>query len=834
MTPSDHDPARTASNRDPEPTSHATPAQAGSEETQVQHQPPTAWVALPTLPVVPGYTLTRKVAEGGMGIVYAADDPIFDREVAVKVMRPGQDSQRFVIESKVTARLPHPGIPPVHTLGTLDDGRPFLAMKMIQGRTLAEVLKEANRDDLPRLLRMYEQICQTVGFAHARGFIHRDLKPANVMVGAFGEVLVMDWGLAKELAPTHPNSEGPERVAAGHPSATAGDVAETVAGQVKGTPAYMAPEQARGEHVDARADVFALGGILAVILTGRPPFLGDTVIATILKAAQAELEECHEKLDVCEADPELVAVVRTCLAPDVSDRYANGEAVAAAVAAYRAGVEERLRRAERDRAVSEAEAREQRKRRKVQLALAAAVALLLMASGGFAWYSDAKAEQTKRKQAEFDATEAREEGVLRATRAAAAERDRIAKETARQGIASNIKLAIELRRQYKFALADASLIEAVALAKGGAPELLAEVQQARADLAFVVKLDDIRFHKWTWIAEEGGKGQFNTRIASPEYRAAFAASGFDLTTLTPVDAAKRIAASGVKAELVAAVDDWALHEPDATLRGRLLEIARKADPGAWTDRLRNPTVWEDEVAVAKLAADADPGTTPPAVLSLLAELMRRRGLDPAPLLSAARVKHPTDFELAFALGQSHTKNSKEGQQIGPYEAARALRPENLTVLNNLGIALDEKGDIEGAIAVYREAIKHDPKASQAHYNLGIALKGKGDIDGAIAAYKEAIKHDPKLASAHTNLGAIYRQQKKYVEAVACAREAIKADSNYSYAHALLGETLRESGDIPGARVALTEAARPDKRWAPLLAKLPPAVPVAPAPREVNR
>ncbi len=133
------------------------------------------------LPLVPGYVVLREVARGGMGVVYEAHDPAFEREVAVKVMHVGQDAGRFVIESKVTAQLPHPGVPPVYALGTLDDGRPFLAMKLIEGRTLADELRASGRADLPRLLGAFERICETVGFALARGFIHRDLKPANVM-----------------------------------------------------------------------------------------------------------------------------------------------------------------------------------------------------------------------------------------------------------------------------------------------------------------------------------------------------------------------------------------------------------------------------------------------------------------------------------------------------------------------------------------------------------------------------------------------------------------------------------------------------------------------------
>jgi WD40 repeat protein len=335
----------------------------------------------PHLPTVPGYTVSREIARGGMAVVYEAHDPALERVVAIKVMHAGQDAGRFVVESKVTAQLPHPGIPPVYALGTLADGRPFLAMKLIRGRTLTEELEAVGRSDLPRLLNAFERICQTVGFAHARGIIHRDLKPSNVMVGTFGEVLVMDWGLAKSVDPG--SIECTQIIVAPQD-----ELNQTIAGQVKGTPAYMAPEQARGEAVDARTDVFALGGILAVILTGKPPFLGNTVFDTVLRAAQAELGECFQLLDASGVDGELVALAKRCLAGPPKDRPESGAAVAEAMAAFRAGVDERLRRAERERAAAEARAdserataAERRKRLRTQWALAGAV-LLLLAAGG--------------------------------------------------------------------------------------------------------------------------------------------------------------------------------------------------------------------------------------------------------------------------------------------------------------------------------------------------------------------------------------------------------------------------------------------------------------------
>src|SRR5215475_9398477 len=172
---------------------------------------PTA--AADALPEVPGYRVLREIARGGMGRVLAAHDLTLDRDIALKVLLPGAPADRFVRESRITARLPHPGIPPVHALGTLADGSPFLVMKLIAGRTLAEEMKSADR---PRLLQAFTQVCQAVGFAHSKGIVHRDLKPTNVMVGSFGEVQVMDWGLAKDLTsrdvPAEPHSSEALRV----------------------------------------------------------------------------------------------------------------------------------------------------------------------------------------------------------------------------------------------------------------------------------------------------------------------------------------------------------------------------------------------------------------------------------------------------------------------------------------------------------------------------------------------------------------------------------------------------------------------------------------------
>jgi len=221
------------------------------------------------------YEIVETLGRGGMGTVYLARDQDLDREVALKVVDGGSGlAERTVREARILARLEHPGIVPVHDVGTLPDGRVFYVMKRVRGRRLDEL---APTLDLAERLRVFGRICEAVAFAHAHGVIHRDLKPENIMAGPFGEVLVMDWGVAKGLCQEtetnrHPEGEPREREGSGRadPRMTS-ESFSTAHGTVLGTPGYMAPEQARGEvaSIDERTDVWALGAILGFLLTGE-------------------------------------------------------------------------------------------------------------------------------------------------------------------------------------------------------------------------------------------------------------------------------------------------------------------------------------------------------------------------------------------------------------------------------------------------------------------------------------------------------------------------------------------------------------------------------------
>jgi formylglycine-generating enzyme required for sulfatase activity len=382
------------------------------------------------------YELLEEIARGGMGAVYRAADAAFGRVVAVKVLLDGLGAgaaRRFADEARITGQLQHPAIPPVHDLGTLPDGRPFLAMKLVRGRTLAARLKECDDParDRGRFVAAFEQVCQAVAYAHDHNVIHRDLKPANVMIGDYGEVQVMDWGLAKVLGSRDAEQADPDETAspAAVQATREADSAFTQDGSVLGTPAYMPPEQALGavREIGPRSDVFGLGAILAVILTGRPPFAATSSETTRLMAARGNVEECFARLDASGAEPELVALCKRCLGKRPEDRPADAGEVARAVAELRAAADERARQAELDRVKAEgdraaaeakaaeerntrreAEARaeaeragaeEQRKRRRVELALAG-FAVLVTVAGGLVAVAVQRDRAEKRQEAD--------------------------------------------------------------------------------------------------------------------------------------------------------------------------------------------------------------------------------------------------------------------------------------------------------------------------------------------------------------------------------------------------------------------------------------------------
>ncbi len=322
------------------------------------HEPP-----LPPSTRIDGrYLLAGELGRGGMGIVYRAVDQRLGRPVALKTLqrRVAQDPElhaRFIEEAKLTARLQHPAIVPVFDVGRTDDDLVYYTMRLVEGRTLADLAEagwtrdrhDPERMTLFRALESFVQACRAVGFAHDRGLVHRDLKPSNVMVGRFGDVHVLDWGLAKHVGWTpevSPLAEAMlssrERPEAGDPAGDLADVSAaadaasrlsmrdlTRTGTILGTPAYMAPEQATGQPLDARADVYALGGVLYTLLTGKLPHEGTQ--SEVLWRVTWGIPPTAPSVAASDLPAALDALCLRALAHEREQRYPSATALADAV-----------------------------------------------------------------------------------------------------------------------------------------------------------------------------------------------------------------------------------------------------------------------------------------------------------------------------------------------------------------------------------------------------------------------------------------------------------------------------------------------------------------------
>ncbi|NUN51697.1 MAG: SUMF1/EgtB/PvdO family nonheme iron enzyme [Planctomycetaceae bacterium] len=295
------------------------------------------------------YTVTATVGTGGMGEVLLVQDRDLRREVAMKVMKgdlSAVDAHRlkFVAEAQATSQLEHPGIPPIHDLGLTADGKPYFTMKLVRGRTLRDVLQDLllNRKEvrqeytLHRLMSILERMCEALHFAHEKGVLHRDLKPENVMLGDFGEVHVMDWGIARVRG---------EEVDPADAVATAGTDAGlmTMDGVIKGTVPYMSPEQAMGRvsRMDRRSDVWSMGCILYEMLTLHFAFEGEGLLSKVRNGAYPPIRKRNPKRPVPE---DLALLCEQCLKVDPADRPASAKALGAALREWLDGTAEKERR----------------------------------------------------------------------------------------------------------------------------------------------------------------------------------------------------------------------------------------------------------------------------------------------------------------------------------------------------------------------------------------------------------------------------------------------------------------------------------------------------------
>jgi tetratricopeptide (TPR) repeat protein len=721
----------------------------------------------------PRYRPLRFHARGGLGEVLVALDEEFGREVALKcIQEPFADDpesrRRFLREAEITGRLEHPGVVPAYSLAQDEQGRPCYAMRFIQGETLQDACRRFHHEDRPdpgarvlalrQLLSRFVAVCNTVAYAHARGVLHRDLKPSNIMLGNYGETLVVDWGLAKTLDRTEgaQGATGPPT----EPDAAAGD---TRTGQTLGTPPYMSPEQAEGnwDAVGPASDIYSLGATLYTLLTGESPVRGEAS-EVLGRVRRGDFPAPRQRTR--EVPRPLEAVCLKAMALEPGDRYPTALALAEDIEHWLAGEPVTVYRAPWTARAW----RWVRRHRTPMAALAAALtAATLLAVGGWLW---------------LEKRAAREEEALR------------------QGVKAALDRAAELRTQSRFAEAGTVLEQARdRLGEAGPADLRRRVEQARSDLLLVGRLDAARL-----LAAAYAEGNLDYAAADRAYAAAFREWRLGRPGEAVEAVAGRIRASADREQLVAALDDWALAAQTRARQDWVLAVARRVDPDPWRNRVRSSRRLKDRAAVERLARDFPVTRLSPQLAAVLGVALHAQGADRVAFLKAAVEHYPQDFWLNYELGNAYIKDRPQ-EALGYYRVALALRPGTPAVYVNLGLALERAGRLDEAIAAGRRAVALDPQSVHAHSALGHSLKGAGRLDEASAAFRKAVALAPRVAWTHYNLGTALHACKRLDQAIAELHKAIALDPSYDKAHQALGLDLAALGRADEALAALRRA-----------------------------
>ena len=767
------------------------------------------------------YQILGEIGRGAVGTVYMGRDQDLGRDVAMKVLRDEYAQRpdvlaRFVEEAQIGGQLQHPGIVPVYELGLQAGERPYFAMKLVKGETLAAQLARRNdtAQDRRRLLGMFEQVCQTIAYAHARRVVHRDLKPANIMIGAFGEVQVVDWGFAKVLAKggfadeMESVARQSERSVIETVRSREGSGSGSIAGSMLGTPAYMPPEQALGEvdNVDQRSDVFALGAILCEILTAAPPYReedGDLV----RQAASAALDGAHDRLSQCGADPSLVTLCIECLSSVRRARPESATEVAERIGAYLTSAEERARHAE----VRAAEARY--RNRVTLLGSAAAILLLGLGAGAWIWLQHAAQVRTT------NATQRVATAMNATSRALGKAQEKAG------GLDVTLWDTADARAESLAALV--SLDDVEADVRHQAEALLDQVQddgraaralaaRTRRDEAMLARLETLRIPTDDDVRAAGWAEQESRRLDAA-YAGAFTeylGGKSPLEQQTGPTLASLRGDFEVEVELATSLDHWALvrdalseldEPPDALGTARIRDLAARLDPGdSWRSRLRalRPDAAHEAEQLQALAGTADFASLSAAGCRVLGEALWRAGVedDAIIVLTRARETHPRDFDLCFQLAFHFELLAEPRWQdvVQTHRIANALRPGHNEVLHRQGRALEFLGRKDDAIRVWRTLCAREPENGHWFFHLGGALFEARDWPAAIENYRRAVELDPQDDKSLTNLGLALRLRGECLEAIGCYRRALESNPENITALHNLANALRATGETAEA------------------------------------
>jgi serine/threonine protein kinase/tetratricopeptide (TPR) repeat protein len=754
--------------------------------------------------VIGPYKFIEQIGEGGMGTVWMAQqvEPV-KRLVALKLIKPGMDSKhvlaRFNAERQALALMDHPNIAKVFDAGTTETGWPYFVMELVKGLPLTKYCDEHRLTPKQRL-ELFIPICQAIQHAHQKGIIHRDIKPSNVLVALYdGKPVpkVIDFGVAKALG-----------------QQLTEQTLVTGFGNIVGTLEYMSPEQAEMNQldIDTRSDIYSLGVLLYELLTGSTPLdkkrLKEAAFVELLRVIREEephspstrLSASKDSLASISArrqmEPtkltklvrgELDWIVMKALEKDRNRRYETANGFAMDVQRYLAdepvqacppSARYRLRKFAR---------RNQR-----ALAATALVAVLLVVAvgavtGSLVWRARDRATMQ----------EETERGLL----AALVQAEAYLRETSEQ-------LDDPVRWQMTVGLADGAVERAERLlvtSKVG-PELVERVRGARAalevqrqDSDLLVALERFQLEMGDWIVE-ARQGHDESR-AAPRYATLLQSYGVD--PATPAAAAARVRNSRLREPLLAALEHWRRVTPDAAERQQLELVLQAAEPRAtafqqrWSAAVRR----RDAAALAQLVGEPSVQQLPvQAILNLARDLRAARELVAAErLLRTWHERYPGNFWLNRDLGALllYEKPARPGEAIRYLTAALAIRSESPGVYQNLGNALRNTRDVDGAIRAFQAALKLDPNYASAHVSLGAALFDTSDVAGASREYQIALKLDPNDAIAHNNLGIIAMQKQNVDDAIREFQTALKIQPKYALAHYDLGVALNMKSDLAG-------------------------------------
>ena len=704
------------------------------------------------------YEVGRELARGGMGRIRVARDRRLGRMVALKeiLVRDGDLAQRFEREARITARLQHPSIVAVYEAGLLPTGTPFYAMPLVQGRSLdEEIAGTRTLADRMALVPSVLAVADAMAYAHGERVIHRDLKPRNVLIGTFGETVVIDWGLAKDL--DAPSSSAGD-AAAGPYRTAPGAGLETELGEVMGTPAYMPPEQAEGESVDARADVYAIGALLVHVLTGRPPYEGGSAIA-VLEAVKTTAP-AHILAREPAAPADLVTIVDRAMARDPAARYPTARELAADLRRFQTG---QLVGAHRY-SPRELVARWLRKHR-TAVTVGALAALVLLVVGVIAVRNVVQARgvaEASRGEAEgltefmlFD-LRARLDAVGRldllepvATRAAAY-------------YASRGPGATDAERA-KRAMALSNIGE-VLVAKGQLPAALA---QFRAALAIRTQLAAATPGHPTWARARADAlvkvaevitAQGDLDVATTTYQDAVAV----LTPLVGWD--PDVEADLARLELRLATQRRRKGDLAAALtqtRGALATLTRLAAAAPTSTRLQRDLIDGHRDLATLLYQQSD----------LAAALAERRAA--LAIIERLAAREPADAQLQRDLALTHAAVAED--------------------LRATGDSVGELAALRGSLAITERLVARDPAnavwqadLAAGHIRLGGGLRLAKEHDDALAELRAGItlgaqllERDPSnaamldlLGGAHGDVGVILAEQRAHAEAITAFERAL--------------------------------------------------------------